>query len=146
MFVGGDEDRVQHGANHGGGSTLVLRAEALHFHEHLHVLNPQEGFLLGESEGAMERRDYPLLGHRSTGAPRVPGPNPADPGTGEPGGAPHGATRDALERTASCPKPHGGRCSWSLQVGVEELAQALQRLQLAQLLEEKPNGEAHSFS
>ena len=31
-------------------------------------------------------------------------------------------------------------------VGVEGLAQALQRLQLAQSLEEKPNGEAHSSS
>ena len=31
-------------------------------------------------------------------------------------------------------------------VGVEELAQALQRLQLTQSLEEKPNGEAHSSS
>ena len=31
-------------------------------------------------------------------------------------------------------------------VGVEELAQALQRLQLAHSLEEKPNGEAHPSS
>ena len=31
-------------------------------------------------------------------------------------------------------------------VGVEELAQALQRLQLAQLVKDKPNGEAHSSS
>ena len=99
VFVGGNEDREQHGANHGGGCTLVLRAEALHFHDHLHVLNLQEEFLLGESERAMERRDYPLLGHRSTGARRVPGPHPADPGTGEPEGLPHGAARDALERT-----------------------------------------------
>ena len=49
--MGGDEDRVQHGANHAGGRTLVLRADALHFHDHLHVLNLQEEFLLGEDLG-----------------------------------------------------------------------------------------------
>ena len=78
-LVGGDEDRVQHGPNHGGGCALLLRAEAIHLHDHNHVLNLQEEYLLGESEGAMERKDYPLLGHRSTGARRLPSPDPADP-------------------------------------------------------------------
>ena len=89
--MSGDEDRVQHGANHGGGCTLLLRAEVLHFHNNLHILNIQEELLLRKSEGAMARRDYPLLGHGNTGARRVPGPHPADPSRGEPGGAPHGA-------------------------------------------------------
>ena len=96
-----DEDRVQHGANHGGGCTLLLRAKALYFHKDLHILNFQEGSPLGDSEGAMERRDYQLLGHRNTGARRVPSPHPADPRRGEPGGAPHRAARHALERGAS---------------------------------------------
>ena len=82
--MSGDEDRVQHGANHGGGCTLLLRAEALRFHDDLHILNIQEEFLLGNSEGAMVRRDYPLLGHGNTGARRVQGPHPAS--RGEPGG------------------------------------------------------------
>ena len=79
----------------------MLRAKALHFHDHHHILNFQEEFLLGDSEGAMARRDFPLLGHRNTGARRVPGRHLADPGRGEPGGAPHGAARHALERGAS---------------------------------------------
>ena len=97
----GDEDRVQHGANHGGGCTLLLRADALDFHDDLHILNIQEERFLRESEGAMARRDYPLLGNENTGARRVPGPHPADPIRGEPGGAPHGAAGHALKRGAS---------------------------------------------
>ena len=79
----------------------MLRAKALHFHDDLHILNIQEEFLLGNSEGAMARRDYPLLGHRNTGARKVPGPHPVDPSRGEPGGAPHGAAGHALKRGAS---------------------------------------------
>ena len=101
VLVGGDEDGEQHGGNHGGRCTLMLRAKALHFHDGLHILNIQEERLLGNSEGAMARRDYPLLGHRNTGAWRVPGPHPVDPSRGEPGGAPHGAAGHALKRGAS---------------------------------------------
>ena len=100
-LVGGEEDGEQRGGDGGGACALVLRADALHFHDHLHVLNLQEEFLLGESGRAMARRDYPLLGHRNTGARRVPGPHPVDPSRGEPGGAPHGAAGHAWKRGAS---------------------------------------------
>ena len=67
-----------------------------------------EEFLLGESEGAMAKRDCQLLGHRSTRGLGLPGPSLVDPGRGEPGGAPHGATTVAQQRTGSCSKPEGG--------------------------------------
>ena len=101
VLLGGEEDGEQRSCDGGGGCMLVLRAEALYFHEQLHVLNLQEEFLPGESERAMARRDYPLLGHRITGARRVPGPHPVDPSRGEPGGAPHGAAGHAWKRGAS---------------------------------------------
>ena len=97
-----DVDGEQRGDDGGVGcALLLLRADALHFHDHLHVLNLQEGFLLRESGRTMARRDYPLLGHRNTGARRVPGPLPVDPSRGEPGGAPHGAAGHAWKRGAS---------------------------------------------
>ena len=102
MVVGGEEDGEQRGGDGGVGcALLLLRADALHFQDHLHVLNLQEEFLLGESGRTMARRDYPLLGHRNTGARRVPGPHPVDPSRGEPGGTPHGAAGHAWKRGAS---------------------------------------------
>ena len=76
-----DEDGVQDVGNHGSGRALLISIEAtfggIDLHDDVHVLNIQEEFLLGKSEGAVSRGDLPILQHRSLGVLGVPSSTPS---------------------------------------------------------------------
>ena len=104
---------MEKAANHCSGRALSIGIETqrIDLHDHFDVIELQEEVLLGESEGAVARRDYPLLGNKGTGGRGLPGLGPLPPGRGEPGGAPHGETAVAQQRTGAYPEPQRGPSS-----------------------------------